>query len=98
MNLLRARGFARVHDPAALKAKVTAISDTAGERIPQQDIFFNSPHGRLKLRILAEDQGQLIYYERPDSTGPKHRDPHGNSLLSITCSRAEIGFPVARLL
>jgi len=65
---------ARVHDPAALKAKVTAISDTAGQRIPQEDIFFHSPQGRLKLRILAEDHGQLIYYERPDNAGPKQSD------------------------
>lgn len=65
---------ARVHDPARLKARVVAISDTAGERITQEDIFFNSPQGRLKLRILGEDQGQLIYYERPDSAGPKQSD------------------------
>ena len=65
---------ARVGDPARLREKVTAISETAGERIPQEDIFFNSPQGRLKLRILDVDQGQLIYYERPDSTGPKQSD------------------------
>ena len=65
---------ARVQDPDGLMAKVAAISDTAGELIPQEDIFFNSPQGRLKLRILAEDQGQLIYYERPDSTGPKQSE------------------------
>jgi len=65
---------ARVHDPAGLKTKVEAISDTAGERIPQEDIFFHAPQGRLKLRILAEDLGQLIYYERPDSAGPKQSD------------------------
>jgi predicted adenylyl cyclase CyaB len=65
---------ARVHDPAALKARITTISDTPGQRIPQEDIFFHSPHGRLKLRILDEDQGQLIYYERPDSAGPRQSD------------------------
>ena len=65
---------ARVQDPAGLKAKVVAISDTVGELIPQEDIFFNSPQGRLKLRILADDEGQLIYYERPDSSGPKQSD------------------------
>ncbi len=65
---------ALVHDMTRLKAQVTAISDTAGEHIPQEDIFFHSPHGRLKLRILAPDRGQLIYYDRPDQTGPKQSD------------------------
>ena len=62
---------AYVRDLPRLKTKVAAISDTAGQLIPQEDIFFNSPQGRLKLRILAPDHGELIYYERPDSTGPK---------------------------
>lgn len=65
---------ARVHDPGGLRKKVEAISDTDGQRIPQEDIFFYAPQGRLKLRILAEDRGQLIYYERPDSAGPKQSD------------------------
>jgi predicted adenylyl cyclase CyaB len=65
---------ARIHDLPGLKKRVAAISDTVGELIPQEDIFFNSPQGRLKLRILAPDQGQLIYYERPDNSGPKQSD------------------------
>jgi predicted adenylyl cyclase CyaB len=65
---------ARAGDPAGLRTRVEAISDTAGQHIPQEDVFFHAPQGRLKLRILAEDRGQLIYYERPDSTGPKQSD------------------------
>lgn len=65
---------ARIHDPEKLKAKVAAISDTAGERIRQKDIFFHAPQGRLKLRILDTGRGQLIYYERPDNAGPKQSD------------------------
>ena len=46
------------------------------EAIPQEDIFFNTPQGRLKLRILSEARGQLIYYTRPDQEGPKRSDYH----------------------
>jgi predicted adenylyl cyclase CyaB len=50
-------------------AELTAarLSGTGPEIVHQEDIFFPSPHGRLKLRILASDQGELIHYERPDS-------------------------------
>jgi predicted adenylyl cyclase CyaB len=47
------------------------LSDTPKEIIKQEDIFFPTPQGRLKLRILAPNEGQLIYYERPDAQGPK---------------------------
>jgi len=46
------------------------------EVIPQEDIFFNTPQGRLKLRILSADRAQLIYYTRPDQEGPKRSDYH----------------------
>ena len=48
-----------------------ALSDTPGQLIVQQDTFFHIPHGRLKLRVLAANQGELIYYEREDKAGPK---------------------------
>ncbi|KAM5172117.1 uncharacterized protein ACMZJ9_004977 [Mantella aurantiaca] len=47
------------------------LSRSDGERIPQRDVFFNTPQGRLKLRDFQDGRGQLIYYERPDSLGPK---------------------------
>ncbi len=42
--------------------------------IPQVDTFFTTPRGRLKLRELAPDRGQLVYYERSDQGGPKRSD------------------------
>ena len=41
------------------------------EVLIQEDIYFNIPRGRLKLRVLSINKGQLIYYERPDEPGPK---------------------------
>lgn len=62
---------ASVTDWRALRAQVAALSDAAGECIVQEDTFFYTPRGRLKLRLLAEDHGQLVYYERADAAGPK---------------------------
>ena len=59
-----------------IKAQAEALSDAPVEVIPQEDTFFNTQQGRLKLRILAEDRGQLIYYTRPDQEGPKRSDYH----------------------
>ena len=42
--------------------------------IPQDDTFFVIPKGRLKLRVLAPDRAQLVYYERPNQDGPKRSD------------------------
>ena len=67
---------ARVHDLAGLRARAEAISDTPVQVIPQEDTFFHTPKGRLKLRQLQPDQAQLVYYERPDQDGPKRSNYH----------------------
>jgi|SRR5437868_5174713 len=62
---------ARVPDMSALRQRVAAIADSGPELIEQDDTFFRCAHGRLKLRVFANGHGELIAYERPDSTGPK---------------------------
>ena len=62
---------AMVTDLPALRERVERISDTPGEEIYQQDTFFAVSHGRLKLRILSPERGELIYYERSDGRDPK---------------------------
>lgn len=71
---------AHVRDFEEIRRRAEKLSNTPIEVIPQVDTFFNTPHGRLKLRVLAEDKGQLIYYTRPDQEGPKRSDYH----LSLT--------------
>jgi len=67
---------ARARDFEEIRSRAEKLSDTIVEVIPQEDIFFNTPQGRLKLRILAPDRGELIYYTRPDQEGPKRSDYH----------------------
>jgi predicted adenylyl cyclase CyaB len=65
---------ARVRDFPALKTRAELLSETPVQVIPQEDIFFVIPNGRLKLRILAPDHAQLVWYERADETGPRRSD------------------------
>lgn len=62
---------ARVRDAGRLRGRAEQLCDTPGEAIRQEDTFFHSPQGRLKLRVLAPDRGQLVYYEREDTSGPR---------------------------
>lgn len=67
---------ARARNFDEIKARAEKLSDKPVEVIPQEDVFFNTPRGRLKLRILPGEKGQLIYYTRPDQEGPKRSDYH----------------------
>lgn len=62
---------ARIDDFSALYAKLALLSDLPPELVDQDDTFFACSHGRLKLRTLAVDRGQLIFYRREDRAGPK---------------------------
>lgn len=67
---------ARVRDYAALRSRAEMLSDTPVQVIPQEDTFFHTTRGRLKLRQLGPDRAQLVYYERPDQDGPKRSSYH----------------------
>lgn len=67
---------ARVRNFDEIRRRAENLSDKPVEVIPQEDTFFNTPQGRLKLRLLSGDRGQLIYYTRPDQEGPKRSDYH----------------------
>lgn len=68
------KAYARNFDE--IRRRAEALSDSAVEVIPQEDTFFNTSQGRLKLRVLSANQGQFIYYTRPDQGGPKRSDYH----------------------
>jgi predicted adenylyl cyclase CyaB len=61
---------ARVEDMAALRRLTEQIADQGPVLLRQSDTFFNCPRGRLKLRVIDGEAGELIFYRRPDTSGP----------------------------
>jgi predicted adenylyl cyclase CyaB len=62
---------ARVRDVPGFMARARALAGVDPVELSHQDIFFPAQHGRLKLRVYAPDQGELIYYDRANVDGPK---------------------------
>jgi predicted adenylyl cyclase CyaB len=71
---------ARAEDVRGLKEMIERLSDGPPETLHQEDIFFNVPSGRLKLRLFSVNRGELIFYQRANRTEPKS----SNYLLTKT--------------
>jgi len=87
---------AKARDFSRLKLLAERLSDTTGELLFQEDTFFRSSIGRLKLRVSAADRGELIHYERDDSRRPRQSTYHISktkdpaSLKAVLSSALEI--------
>jgi predicted adenylyl cyclase CyaB len=62
---------ARITNMGEMLTTVSGLADHGPEEILQDDTFFFCPNGRLKLRELSPNEGQLIFYKRDDKSGPK---------------------------
>jgi len=62
---------ARLDSLEAIAPRVAALTNRDPVEVTQDDTFFTCDRGRLKLRALAPDAGELIFYRRPDQLGPK---------------------------
>ena len=62
---------ARIESVEAMAPRVAALADRGPIEIEQDDTFFSCERGRLKLRALSQNEGQLIFYRRANQTGPK---------------------------
>jgi adenylate cyclase len=61
----------RLSDYEDTARRARELSPSEPVVIEQEDVFFPCPSGRLKLRILGPERGELIFYQRPDQEGPK---------------------------
>ena len=62
---------ARCSDQESVRRKLEDWGARSQGIQTEVDIFYNVPHGRLKLRH-SESEKMLIGYQRPDVGGPKH--------------------------
>jgi len=62
---------ARIESMISIFPKAAALADGDPVEILQEDTFFACANGRLKLRVLSADHGELIFYRRPDQKGSK---------------------------
>jgi predicted adenylyl cyclase CyaB len=89
---------ARLDDFNAVATKAAALADQGPIAIVQDDTFFRCDHGRLKLRVFSETEGELIFYRRSDRQGPKEsfyvRSPTASPATlreALTLAHGEIG-------
>lgn len=66
---IKARVDAEVFEQ--LKSHVAEISTSGPLELFQTDTFFHCNNGRLKLRQFGDSTAELIFYKRPDQSGPK---------------------------
>lgn len=83
---------AKVPDFSAFLARTKDVSGQVGEVKHQVDTFFNCESGRLKLRCENDSKAVLIYYRRPEVTGPKVSEfscvevDHADEIINTLCS------------
>lgn len=62
---------ARLRDITKVLNTLRNITTSDGEILKQCDTFYPTPNGRLKLREIEGVHSELIFYDRPDTEGPK---------------------------
>ncbi|GBN46028.1 hypothetical protein AVEN_127713-1 [Araneus ventricosus] len=62
---------AKINDLQGFLKRAASISDKPEVILQQIDTYFKVPNGRLKLRQIQNEKSELIFYDRPDTEGPK---------------------------
>uniref|UniRef100_A0A914WHH2 CYTH domain-containing protein n=1 Tax=Plectus sambesii TaxID=2011161 RepID=A0A914WHH2_9BILA len=89
---------AYVEDSEEIEGLIFHYTDSLGSVIAQEDIYFNVPQGRLKLRISSPNpNGQLIYYQRPNIAGPKVSDSRLTEVEDVLCLKKTLSLALGEL-
>jgi predicted adenylyl cyclase CyaB len=62
---------ARCTNPEETLERIRQRCAEPPQQLNQTDYFFDSPNGRLKLRVFPDQRGELIFYQRESTSGPK---------------------------
>lgn len=62
---------ARLENVSDVRNLAERMADVGPFEILQDDTFFACDQGRLKLRVIDDSQGELIFYRRDNRLGPK---------------------------
>ncbi len=101
MSLINIEIKARTTHPDAIRKYLLAHGAVFHGTDHQTDTYFNTRSGRLKLR-QGNIENNLIYYQRPDQSGPKQSDfrllpvENGNELKTILTNAIGIKVTVAK--
>lgn len=86
---------AKLRDRETVERLVSERADHGPNLIVQEDVFFPSESGRLKLRKFSEDSGELIFYRRLDTEGPTESEffkaPTNDPAAMATAMKAALG-------
>ncbi|XP_029036304.1 uncharacterized protein LOC114872822 [Osmia bicornis bicornis] len=80
---------ATINDPTDVVSRIKQLTDTDCVIINQHDTFFKVAEGRLKLRKFKNGSGELIYYKRCNTLGPKLCNYDKAVLEANTCTEIE---------
>ncbi|XP_031828759.2 uncharacterized protein LOC116425324 [Nomia melanderi] len=77
---------AKVNNPEHLISLTKELTDSDCTIIKQHDTFFKVAEGRLKLRQFEDGSGELLYYIRSNTLGPKLCNYQKTSLNPDACT------------
>ncbi|XP_076677020.1 uncharacterized protein LOC143373540 [Andrena cerasifolii] len=76
---------AKIDDPELVIPQIKQLTNSECTIIKQHDTFFKVTEGRLKLRKFENGSGELLYYKRSDTLGPKLCDYAKTALDADAC-------------